>query len=357
MSGIWIKAKDGWNTAPSQRFELEKELHRLVEDNIQMLPLAGSPRLSVIGSEVDLGSGWADLLAVEMSGRPVIIEVKLARNAEAKRAIVAQALSYAASLRGRKVDDLEKGPLQGYLNRHGHQSILEAAQAQDQYSDVDAESFAETMQQYLAAGAFRLVLVLDEASAELERLVAYLGAVTRSAITIDLITVSRHKVGGVEVALPQRVSPETDVNSTTVRPTPSKGDLSDGPDAFRASIKNVKEEDQRVFERLLDWASEVEGLPDVALFSYRGVRGDRFTLLPRLNSENAGLVTIWNDKGKPYISLWRSVFERRAPKSIDSVEQIIRKKLGTGNTVTHIKPELLKALTGAYREATSDRLR
>ena len=352
MSGIWIKAKNGWSTAPSQRFKLENELHSLVKDNIQMLPLAGSPRLSVIGSEIRLGSGWVDLLAVEMSGRPVIIEVKLARNAEAKRAIVAQALAYAASLRGWQVGDLEEGPLQGYLKSQGHQSILEAVQAQDQYSAVDAETFAETMQQYLATGAFRLVLLLDETSAELERLIAYLDAVTRSTITIDLITVSRYKVGGMEVALPQRVSPETDVTSTTTRPTPSQGELSDGPEVFRASIKNVMEGDQRVFESLLDWATEVEDLPDVALSSYRGVRSERFTLLLRFISQKAGLVTIWNDKGKPYIQFWRSVFEKRAPKSIDSVEQIIEKKLGQGNTVTHITPELLKALTGAYREAT-----
>ncbi len=104
MSGIWVKNKDGWKTAASQKFGLEKELHALAEENIHMLPLAGSPNLVVIGNEVSLGSGWADLLAVEMSGRPVIIEVKLARNAEAKRAIVAQALSYGrlAATRGRE---------------------------------------------------------------------------------------------------------------------------------------------------------------------------------------------------------------------------------------------------------------
>lgn len=41
------------------------------------------------GSEVRLGSGYADLLAVETGGRPVLIEVKLAYNAEARRAGVA----------------------------------------------------------------------------------------------------------------------------------------------------------------------------------------------------------------------------------------------------------------------------
>ena len=59
-----------------------------------MVPLAGSPRLTVLGREVRLGTGSADLLAVESTGRLVIIEVKLAEDAESRRAVVAQVLSY-----------------------------------------------------------------------------------------------------------------------------------------------------------------------------------------------------------------------------------------------------------------------
>lgn len=356
MSGIWVKNKDGWKTAVSQEFGLEKELHGLAEENIQMLPLAGSPDLVVIGREVSLGSGWADLLAVEMSGRPVIIEVKLARNAEAKRAIVAQALSYAAWLRGSKLEDLERGPLRGYLQKQGHGSILEAVQAQDQQSAVDADTFPESMQEYLSSGAFRLVLLLDDTSVELERIVAYLDAVTRQAITIDLITVSRFAMGGAEIALPQRVSLDLDANATDSPLKPratAQGVLSDGTEVFEASLAEVEETDRKVFHRLLRWADELADLPGVRLYTYRGKNGDRFTLLPRFTTEKAGLVTIWNDNGKPYVSLWRSVFERRAPDAIAKVEQINGKEMGKGSSATAITPELLDALTDAYREAGS----
>ena len=63
-----------------QSFPDEATLHGLIRENPQLLPLAGSPRLTVLGSEVQLGNGSADILAVEPSGRPVIIEVKLGRN-------------------------------------------------------------------------------------------------------------------------------------------------------------------------------------------------------------------------------------------------------------------------------------
>jgi hypothetical protein len=52
-------------------------------------------------------SGYAHLLAIEMSGRPAVIEIKLAKNAEARRAVVAQVLAYAAYLQGLTPEQLE----------------------------------------------------------------------------------------------------------------------------------------------------------------------------------------------------------------------------------------------------------
>lgn len=43
----------------------------------------------MLGREVRQGGGFADLLTVESTGRLAIIEVKLARNAESRRAVVA----------------------------------------------------------------------------------------------------------------------------------------------------------------------------------------------------------------------------------------------------------------------------
>ena len=71
--------------------------------------------------------------------------------------------------------------------------------------------------------------------------------------------------------------------------------------------------------RLVDWAMEVVALPGVSLCTYTSVDRRRFTLLPRITTEKVGLITIWNDNRKPYLSMWRSVFERRAPRSIEAV--------------------------------------
>ncbi|MGA7087967.1 MAG: hypothetical protein WB116_06790 [Candidatus Dormiibacterota bacterium] len=60
----------------------------------------------MLGREVHLGSGYADLLAIAPTGDLAIIELKLASNAESRRAVVAQVLSYAAFLDHMTYDDL-----------------------------------------------------------------------------------------------------------------------------------------------------------------------------------------------------------------------------------------------------------
>ena len=355
MTGIWTKADNGWKLADSHPFPDEATLQGLVAENPQLLPLAGSPRLFTLGREVRLGTGYADVLAVEESGRPVIIEVKLARNAEARRAIVSQVLSYAAFLHGYDAVDLEEGPLRGALAEADHGSITEAVAAFDQEGAVDTSEFATALQDHLNSGRFRLVLVLDEVSAELERIIAYLETVALQTLTIDLITINVYQVKGVEVALPQRISPDLSASSTPAsapkgRSAP-RGVLSDGPDAFVESVAQVSGEHREVFDELIAWARELAQLPNVRLFSYNGV-GGTVTMLPRIVPENAGLVTIWNDFGKPSLSVWRSVFERLAPRTISRTERAIAPiKLGQGKTVKDISAEVIAAITAAYQEA------
>jgi hypothetical protein len=60
-------------------------------------------------------------------------------------------------------------------------------------------------------------------------------------------------------------------------------------------------------------------------------------------------VSLWRYAGgKPAISFWRSVFERRAPDSIAEVERLINKQLGQGNTTLQVTPDLLAVLRNAY---------
>ena len=104
-----------------------------------------------------------------------------------------------------------------------------------------------------------------------------------------------------------------------------------------------------MFDELIAWAERLATLPNVRLFSYSGTQ--HYTLMPRIMPDNVGLVTIWNSDQQPSISVWRSVFERLAPNSIHAVEQVIAPiKIGQGNTVWSVTPQVLDALTTAYEE-------
>ena len=363
MAGIWIHSgtdEAGWTLGAPRSFPDEKTLHKLIAENPQLLPLAGSPQLTILGSEVPLGTGYADILAVEPSGRPAIIEVKLAKNSEARRAIVVQVLAYAAFLQGLTVENLEQMNLQTHLSKAGYGSILEAVQANDQDGEVDADSFSARLQEFLDHGNFRLVLVLDDTSDELERILAYLDAMTIQALTVDLITMRVYEVNGAQIALPQPVV--LDLNATRAqiesrgskptgpRPTTQKPVRSEGSEAFRDSIAAASGENRAEYDKLIAWAEEVAKLPGVRLVSSIGRRS---SLKPIIPPDTGGIVNIscFSPDRPPVFRGEHVVFARLAPKSLGDIKQKFPSvKIGGGNSVP-TSDDFLDALTAAYREA------
>lgn len=61
-----------------------------------------------------------------------------------------------------------------------------------------------------------------------------------------------------------------------------------------------------------------------------------------------GLVSIWQNAT---VSLWRSVFARRAPDFIERVEAITGLPMGFGTNAGTVTPELLAVIGDAYRAA------
>ena len=315
-----------------------------------MLPLAGSPRLLVLGREVLLGSGYADIVGVEASGRPVIIEIKLAQNNEARRAVVAQILAYAASLHGLTREQLEDR-LSDDLRSRGYTTLMDAVKSAEQET-FDAEGFTASLDTHLREGRFRLVFVLDAAPRELMTLVAYLEHVTDKLI-IDLVAVNSFDINGVSVMLPQRVAPERhEVTVEQTRRKESEAIYHKGSEKFEASISEASQEHREPLLNLLRWARDLEQRGLVKLETSEGKGEGTFVLRPLLKAENVGLVSIWN-QGGAFVQFWRTVFDRRAPTFIERVEELSGDRLGQGNWTSDISNSLLDALTEAYEHAAN----
>ncbi len=352
MTAIWRNDGSGWKTLSPTGFPDEAALHGLVEEAPQLLPLSGSPRLAVVGREVRLGSGYADLLAVESTGRLAIIEVKLAKNAEARRAIIAQVLTYASYLRGATREVLEHDLLGGYLQSRGLGSLDDAVTAVVQDGSFDPVGFDAGLQACLADGRFRLVLVLDSAPAELVHLVGYLEAL--GSLVIDLVTVSAYSVGADRLLVPQRVDPER-VEAEVPQSGSSakaKGETTHGSAAFAAFVAMMTEPKKTAALKLLNWALDLEAAHLAHLVSYISPGGFA-TLLPFVVGEDVGLLTIVSDG---YVQVWKSVFERRAPDTLRLVESAIAPvQMGQGKAVKDLSAEVLEALRAAYQEAASQK--
>lgn len=349
MTAIWMESTDGtWSMQQPTPYENERALHDIVLHSPELLPLSGSPRLSVIGREVALpASGYVDVLAVESDGRPVVIEVKLRNNAESRRAVVSQALSYAASLHGVSRQDFQDSIAARHLQGA---TLYELVRGNLQEESLSQTDFDASLEAHLAAGSFRIVLVLDDAPQELVNLVGYLEAVTEG-LSLDLITVHSFAIGDQRIAVPSRIDPGHRSEPPVSRPVraAAQGSLQPGVGPFRERIADASERHRGVLTTLADWVENLPADANVVAETYFGVLGD-VVLLPRYRDEKVGLVSLWRyPDGTPAISFWRSVFERRAPAFIGAVEQLIApKSIGQGSQTKDISEELLAVLREAY---------
>jgi alkylated DNA nucleotide flippase Atl1 len=350
MSSIWRESEGDWDLLAPTGFPDEASLHALIAESPHVLPLSGSPRVVVVGSKVQLGANEADVIAVEPSGRLVLIEVKLAKNSEARRAVVGQILSYAAFLRGLTAERLEQTVLAQHLRQRSFETLASAAAEVDQEGSFEVQHFYAGLEESLASGSFRLVLVLDDAPDELIRLIGYLEEIGQKLV-IDLVTVANYEVDGSRLLVPQRVDPlRSPLEATNAPPSAPAGESAEGAALFLERIGTSPPEHQAMLLRLANWAVEVEAERLAQLRT--SISPGRSVLLVWIRGEQRGLVTIWNDTNGPSLQLWRSVFEKKAPSSIESVEKCIAPlAIGQGNATRDFSDELLVALTHAYREA------
>ncbi len=358
MTGIWAEDETGtWQAMTASGFANETELHNLLELTPSMLPLAGSPRIAVLGREVRCGRERADLVAVEVdTGRPVVVEVKLAANTDRRQALT-QALGYAAYLR--RVDAGGMAALvQQYLTSHEFGSIAEAAQAvahDDPEFTVDA--FNARLADALADGRLRAVIVLDAVPLDLVELVGYLQDVTNDRLTLDLVVVTSYDIAGRRVLVPQLVEPDrsqvTAEAAGTGTPAVSS-EIVKGGAKFNESITHAPSDAQPELARLYSWARQLEA--DGLTVLHTSIGKGRWVLRLVVPGQDRCMVALWNENGA-YLSPYRTVLQQLAPAALSALDARIPGEIGQGNNIkSNLDDALLGLLSRAYAEATSEHI-
>lgn len=189
----------------------EAWLQALVMEHPEML-LAGavSPRHGDVCSicrELPLLSGRADWFGMTPTGEIVLAEVKLGRNGEARREIVAQALEYFSALRGMNYEELEDAARRPLGTRLSDEAgLYEASGAALREDGLAPDEFRERVEYNLRSGRVLLVLLLDRAPASLVRLVAAVFA-DQPALPFDVAVTecSIYRLDGHGVAVAPRL--------------------------------------------------------------------------------------------------------------------------------------------------------
>ncbi len=86
----------------------EAELESVIVKNPNILRAPGDAHLKTVARRVTLpDAGIIDVLQTDEEGLPIVVEVKLARNGESRREIVAQIFDYVSDLSLMNVDEVD----------------------------------------------------------------------------------------------------------------------------------------------------------------------------------------------------------------------------------------------------------
>jgi hypothetical protein len=134
-------------------------------------------------------------------------------------------------------------------------------------------------------------------------------------------------------------------------PPPATTPKVQGYEAFAERVSTAPEVHRPTLDLFVAWAQRLSDAHLAEIHTYFG-KNDETVLLPYVPAEGVGLVSLYmRADGRPALQWWRSVFERRAPASMDAVAAAGGAEIGKGNMATRIDRRLLDAVFDAYEEA------
>lgn len=282
---------------PRASYKNEDELRQLLVDNPNILPIEELPGLDTsiqvtVGREAPLGSGYVDVLWIDTEGQLTIVEVKLRKNPEVRREVVAQAVSYAAFLEGMAREDFERNIVRPYLEGvHDPTDLvgdLPDIVAHLSETEVDASSFWSGLDASLVSGLIRVLIVVDEAHPQLRRTIRYLNR--HSDFEIYLIEVGFHRSedGVHEILSPQILDATVPVGTGTRFGSKSRSwDL----DAFFQQVADKYPANEAGLRSLIDKLHKLEDQELVVFGFGRGQTGALKVMLPGVLKS---IIWIWS---------------------------------------------------------------
>jgi hypothetical protein len=241
---ILRKQDAGWEPVSLKNFENEEHLQTLLAAHPDLIP--GCAGTATVTEFVLPGNSRADVVCVDVSGTVTIVECKLAGNPQVRREVVGQILSYASLFEGMSYADFARR-----FAERTDTSLVEAIR-KVAAETVDEEALGSALSETLDAGRFRLVLAVDEITAELQRIVEYLNRHLGETVAILALELGYLAIGGEQLLVPATYGAE-------IAETAGKGGSKKAwaADEVRDAVSMLAQgEDRRLVERLLSHATK-----------------------------------------------------------------------------------------------------
>jgi hypothetical protein len=239
-----------WQSVEAFSYGDESKLRDLLFDHPTLIPMeeirAGSAEIVFALKEFPLNIGSVDLLGFSASGDIVIIECKLAKNAESKRKVIGQVLEYGANLHGLTYKDIDQ-----QVQKHG-KNLISCMKEVIEDPLWKEEEFKQNIEDALKKGDFLLIIVVDEINEYLSRIVNYISEAGQPAFSLAALEMKRLKHGEVEILIPN-------VYGALKKPsTPDSERTKWNEDTFLQDVKEkITDKDiQNLIENLYQWSKE-----------------------------------------------------------------------------------------------------
>lgn len=166
----------------------ESELQQYIFEHPELLQNETDTQFHALKREVYLkNAGKLDILLIDDNGCPVAVEVKLQRNSQARREVVAQIFDYISDISEldyHELDDMIGGKLNELAEKMGNQIGL-----------------PKIVNSFLKSGMTKVIIAIDEVNDDLIRIMEFIN--NRTNLDVRLISITKYDQGNT--LIPQLV--------------------------------------------------------------------------------------------------------------------------------------------------------
>lgn len=194
----------------------EKWLQDFLFENAQSIPVEEIDSTYVdmipVCCELNTPAGPLDILCVTAQGKLAVIEVKLWRNPEARRKVVAQVIDYAKELNQWDYEDLQRE----ISKQTGRKGNVLYEMAKQHWSEISEATFVDGVSRSLKKGDILLLIVGDGIQEGTENIADFMNNVGRLQFTLGLIEMAIYRLSETDMLVQPRVLAKTVIVERTI---------------------------------------------------------------------------------------------------------------------------------------------